>query len=200
MPRISTRFLALALVILSIMSAALTITVFRELGNTVTQTITVTEKTTITMKTTIQPTKAIAPSFTLRKIDSGGLTNNNFTFNPVSGKVTFIEFVFEWCPHCRNMAPIVEKLHERYGGKVEFITVAGGYRATPEKTAEFIKKYGISWTAVYDEQMEVFRLYRVTGTPTYFIISPDGAVFTWTAGEQTYEYLSLILDKALESG
>jgi peroxiredoxin len=78
--------------------------------------------------------------------------------------------------------------------------VAGGYRASPEKTAEFIKKYGISWTAVYDEQMEVFRLYRVTGTPTYFIISSDGAVFTWTAGEQTYEYLSLILDKALERG
>jgi len=185
------------LVILSIVSAALTITVFRELGNAGTQTMT--EKTTSMTQTTTQ-TKVMASSFILRKIDGSGLTNNSFTFNPVSGKVTFIEFVFEWCPHCRNMAPIVEKLHERYGGKVEFITVAGGYRTTPEKTAEFIKKYGISWTAVYDEQMEVFRLYRVTGTPTYFIISPDGAVFTWTAGEQTYEYLSLILDKALERG
>jgi thiol-disulfide isomerase/thioredoxin len=179
MPRTSTRFLALALVILSIVSAALTITVFRELGNAGTQTITVTEKTTSMTQTTIQPTKVIAPSFTLRKIDIGGLTNNNFTFNPVSGKVTFIEFVFEWCPHCRNMAPIVEKLHERYGGKVEFITVAGGYRATPEKTAEFIKKYGISWTVVYDQQMQVFKEYGVTGTPTYFVISPNGTVFTW---------------------
>jgi thiol-disulfide isomerase/thioredoxin len=200
MPRTSTRFLALALVILSIVSAALTITVFRELGNAGTQTITVTEKTTSMTQTTIQPTKVIAPSFTLRKIDSGGLTNNNFTFNPVSGKVTFIEFVFEWCPHCRNMAPIVEKLHERYGGKVEFITVAGGYRATPEKTAEFIKKYGISWTVVYDQQMQVFKEYGVTGTPTYFVISPDGTVFTWVVGEQTHEYLSLMLDKALERG
>jgi len=199
MPRSSTRFLVLALVILSIVSAALTITVFRELGNAGTQAITVTEKTSSMTETTIQ-TKVMVPSFILRKIDGSGLTSNSFTFNPVSGKVAFIEFVIEWCQHCRNMAPIVEKLHERYGGKVEFITVAGGYRATPEKTAEFIKKYGISWTAVYDEQMEVFRLYRVTGTPTYFIISPDGAVFTWTAGEQTYEYLSLMLDKALERG
>jgi thiol-disulfide isomerase/thioredoxin len=200
MPRTSTRFLALALVILSIVSAALTITVFREVGRTVTQTTTVTEKTTITMQTTMPPTKAIAPSFTLRKIGGDGLTNNTFIFNPVSGRVTFIEFIFEWCPHCRNMAPTVERLHERYGDKVEFITVAGGYRTTPEKTAEFIRKQSISWTAVYDEQMEVFRLYRVSGTPTYFIISPDGTVFTWAAGEQTYEYLSLILDKALERG
>jgi cytochrome c biogenesis protein CcmG/thiol:disulfide interchange protein DsbE len=198
MPRTSTQFLVLALVILSIVSAALTITVFREFGNAGTQAITATEKTTSMTQTTIQPTKVMAPSFILRKIDGSGLTNNSFTFNPVSGKVTFIEFVLEWCPHCRNMVPIVEKLHERYGDKVEFITVTGGYRTTPEKTAEFIRKYGISWTAVYDEQMEVFRLYRVTGTPTYFIISPDGAVFTWTAGEQTYEYLSVILDKALE--
>jgi thiol-disulfide isomerase/thioredoxin len=197
MPRTSTRFLALALVILSIVSAALAITVFRELGNAGTQTMT--EKTTSMTQTTTQ-TKVMASSFILRKIDGSGLTNNSFTYNPVSGKATFIEFVFEWCPHCRNMAPIVEKLHERYGGKVEFITVAGGYRATPEKTAEFIKKYGISWTVVYDQQMQVFKEYGVTGTPTYFVISPDGTIFTRAVGEQTYEYLSLILDKALERG
>jgi thiol-disulfide isomerase/thioredoxin len=113
MPRTSTQFLVLALVILSIVSAALTITVFREFGNAGTQAITATEKTTSMTQTTIQPTKVMAPSFILRKIDGSGLTNNSFTYNPVSGKATFIEFVFEWCPHCRNMAPIVEKLHER---------------------------------------------------------------------------------------
>jgi thiol-disulfide isomerase/thioredoxin len=193
------RYLALTLVILSVISTALTITVFREVGRPVpTQTMTVTERTTATIQATVPPTKAMAPSFTLRKIDGNGLTSSNFTFNPASGRVTFVEFVFEWCPHCRNMAPIVEKLHERYGSRIDFITVAGGYGTNPEKTAEFIRKYGISWTVVYDQQMQVFTEYRVTGTPTYFVISPDGTIFAWTAGEQTYEYLSHVLDKALE--
>jgi protein-disulfide isomerase len=48
--------------------------------------------------------------------------------------------------------------------------------------------------------MQVFKEYGVTGTPTYFVISPDGTIFTRAVGEQTYEYLSLILDKALERG
>jgi hypothetical protein len=58
----------------------------------------VTEKTTSMTQTTIQPTKVIAPSFTLRKIDSGGLTNNNFTFNPVSGKVTLYRIRLRMVP------------------------------------------------------------------------------------------------------
>jgi thiol-disulfide isomerase/thioredoxin len=193
------RYLAFTLVILSVISTALTITVFREVGRPVpTQTMTVTERTTATIQATVPPTKAMAPSFTLRKIDGNGLTSSNFTFNPASGRVTFVEFVFEWCSHCRNMAPIVEKLYGRYGSRIDFITVAGGYGTNPEKTSEFIRKYGISWTVVYDQQMQVFTEYRVTGTPTYFVISPDGTIFTWAVGEQTFEHLSLVLSKALE--
>jgi len=63
-----------------------------------------------------------APPFTLNKIDGNGLKNEKYEFNPVSGRVVFMDFIHEWCVHCRNMAPVIENLHRNYGEKVTFIT------------------------------------------------------------------------------
>jgi thiol-disulfide isomerase/thioredoxin len=139
-----------------------------------------------------------APPFTLNKIDGNGLKNEKYEFNPVSGRVVFMEFIFEWCPHCRNMAPVIEKLHRNYGEKVTFITVAGGYNTDPQKTAQFISRYGLSWTTLYDPQLEVFNKYGVRGTPTYFIIGPNGQVLAKIIAEQPYEVLAQELDQALK--
>jgi len=140
----------------------------------------------------------IAPSFTLNKIDGNGLRNEKYEFNPVSGQVVFLDFIHEWCVHCRNMAPVIEDLHRNYGGKVTFITVAGGYNTDPQKTAQFISRYGLSWTTLYDPQLEVFNRYGVRGTPTYFIVGPDGQVLAKFEGEQSYERLAQELDQALK--
>lgn len=140
----------------------------------------------------------IAPSFTLNKIDGNGLSNEKYEFNPLSGRVFFMDFIHEWCVHCRNMAPVIEKLHSNYGGRVEFITVAGGYNTDPQKTAQFINRYGISWTTLYDPQLEVFSKYGVRGTPTYFVVGPDGQILAKLEGEQPYERLAQTLEQAIK--
>lgn len=138
-----------------------------------------------------------APDFTLTVVDVNGLTNRTFTFSSLKGKPVFIDFVFEWCPHCNNMAPVVEKLYQAYGDRVVFITVAGGYRSSYEKTAEYVRKHNITWTVVYDGGMEVFDKYSVRGTPTYVAVSPSGAVVGRLEGEQMYTALEKLVTASL---
>ncbi|MEM4211418.1 MAG: TlpA disulfide reductase family protein [Candidatus Caldarchaeum sp.] len=138
-----------------------------------------------------------APDFTLTVVDVNGLTNKTFTFSSLKGKPVFIDFVFEWCPHCNNMAPIVERLYQTYGDRVVFITVAGGYRSTVEKTSEYVRKHNIAWTVVYDGGMEVFGRYSVRGTPTYVAVSPSGAIVGRLEGEQAYTAIEELVKAAL---
>lgn len=138
-----------------------------------------------------------APSFILKKIDQNGLTNEKFEFIPDGGKIIFIEFIHEWCPHCKRMAPIIENLYNKYSENITFITVAGGYNTNPEKTAEFIKNFNIKRVVVYDPNLEVFRKYGVSGTPTYFIINQTGYIIEKIEGEQSYDLLSRKIERLI---
>ncbi|MEM4353395.1 MAG: TlpA disulfide reductase family protein, partial [Candidatus Caldarchaeum sp.] len=72
-----------------------------------------------------------------------------------------------------------------------------GQNTDAQKTANYIRKHRVSWTAVVDPQLEVFRKYGVRGTPTYFIIDPNGLILVKLEGEQTYGTLAQELDKYL---
>ncbi|MEM3021848.1 MAG: hypothetical protein QXH52_06350, partial [Candidatus Caldarchaeum sp.] len=64
-----------------------------------------------------------------------------------------------------------------------------------QKTSNYLRQFGVSWTTVFDQQLSVFNKYGVRGTPTYFIISPGGSIIAKFEGEQAYETLSRELDK-----
>jgi len=157
--------------------------------------VTVMQKTTNTVKL---ETGQDAPDFTLEIIDENGLTGETFSFKSLVGKPIFMDFAFEWCPHCNNMAPTIKKLYENYHSKgIEFVTVLGGSGTDTAKTADFIKRHEIIWTAVFDADMKVFTLYGVRGTPTYFIIDDQGKVVKKLIGEQPYDRLAALLDAVL---
>jgi peroxiredoxin len=147
-----------------------------------------------------QPTTyQAAPDFTLRVITRDGLTGEKFTLSSTRGKVVFMEFIMSWCSVCDRMGPTVKQLHDQYSARgVVFVTVAGrDSHATEEDTARFISEHDVTWTAVYDESMEAFRLYSVHATPTFVIIGRDGKIREVIIGARTYDVLASALDRAL---
>jgi len=47
----------------------------------------------------------MSPDFTLPIINDRGLTGENLTLSNLRGRPVFLDFVFEWCPHCNRMTP-----------------------------------------------------------------------------------------------
>ena len=140
-----------------------------------------------------------APDFTLPIVGSSGLTGNTLTLSSFRGKVVLIEFMEPWCPHCQQMAPVLDGLYSQYGsGNVVFISVAGPWNgATADDAANFIRNYGTSWVYLYDSSGTVFSEYGVQSTPTFFIIGKDGAVSSTFTGEQTSDSFSGAIPAAI---
>jgi len=172
----------------------LTVTVTQPVTITTTREWTTTQVRLITT-TTSQSEVIVAPDFTLPTITAEGLTNISFTLSGLRGKPVFLDFIFEWCQHCSDMAPTVKRLYREYGDRVAFVTVMGSYNTTPVKSARFLIWHDIRWTTVYDVNMKVFNEYAVRGTPTYFIIASDGSILMRLVGETSYDILRQALEK-----
>jgi cytochrome c-type biogenesis protein len=119
-----------------------------------------------------------APDFTLPVVDRSGLTGQMITLSSFRGKVVLLEFMEPWCPHCQNMAPVVETLYRQYGSQnVIFLSIAGPWNgATANDAAQFIRIYQCTWTYVYEASNSIFTTYGVTGTPTFVLIAKNGQI------------------------
>jgi|TARA_B100001996_G_scaffold68475_1_gene49961 hypothetical protein len=130
-------------------------------------------------------------------------------------KWIMIEFVSTDCGHCWNAADDMSELHENYSENLAFLTFAvnfssnNRFNASQEEIAAFqdiTSHEGCyqesqncdqrpgephNWTYVDDRDQTWMYELSVTGTPSFFIISPDGEVF-WNqkeSSESLYEVL-----------
>jgi len=143
--------------------------------------------------------QGVAPDFTLPVVNSNGFSGRTITLSSFRGMVVLLEFMEPWCPHCKNMAPILEELYHQYAPQgVVFLTVVGPWRnATANDAASFIHNYGSSWAYAYDSSDAVFMEYGVKGTPTFVIVGTDGSTIIRFEGEQTKPTLENAIIRAL---
>lgn len=140
---------------------------------------------------------ASAGDFTLPVVGPHGLTGEKITLSQFRGKVVLLEMMEPWCPHCQNMAPVLESLYQHYSSQnVVFIAVSGPWQGTTaDDTAGFILDYSSSYTYVYDSSGNVFNTFGVTGTPTFFIVAKNGSIVSTYSGEVTYQTLAADLTR-----
>jgi len=104
------------------------------------------------------------------------LSNGNGKFEPIKefepGKVYVLEFWATWCGPCIRGIPHINKLAEKYKGKVVFLGVChpkGG-----SKMKALAKKKGIKYPIALDHTGKTIDAYKVGGYPDYYIIGKDG--------------------------
>lgn len=115
------------------------------------------------------------------------------------GQATMLVFFATWCPHCQNEAPTIAEFSREYEDlRVMMISVADESwpeTDTPQEVRRFVEEYGIQGPAIYDPALG--RTYKVTGTPTVYVIDRSGEIVGAHSGEAPREVYEGWIQEAL---
>lgn len=117
------------------------------------------------------------------------------------GRVVLVEFWTYGCYNCRNTLPTVKNLDARY--RERGLTVVGVH--TPETGGEKnlenvrnqVRKLGITYAVVTDNNGDTWRAYGVEAWPTIIVLDKQGRI-RWThIGEGMYDETEGVIKKLL---
>jgi thiol-disulfide isomerase/thioredoxin len=116
---------------------------------------------------------------------AGWINGDAPSASELRGKVLVIDLWADWCPVCREAAPMVVRVQERFEPRgVEFISLTLSERLAAETSVE---KFGIAWRFGYEAAATISSLVRGLAAPTLFVIGADGTV-VWNDGQARYRH------------
>jgi peroxiredoxin len=121
----------------------------------------------------------LAPNFSLKSLDG-----KDFSLSAAlqSGPV-LLAFFKIGCPVCQFTFPFLERLYQR--NKSSNATIVGIGQNGPEKTAAFVKEYGVTFPVLLDPEEKgyiVSNAYGLTMVPTLILVDTDGSVLVSSMG------------------
>jgi len=126
-----------------------------------------------------------APPFSLPDLDGRSRSLTEF----LGKKPVLLEFMDLDCPHCLAMAPILTRLHDAYGTRVQFLTVAFDSRRNTRRVRAFAEHHRHGWPYLLGSQ-DVVRVYGLEGVPSFFLVTGDGRIAGLLVGSTSYEAMS----------
>lgn len=113
-----------------------------------------------------------APDFSLPDLKGKKVKLSDFR-----GKVVILDFFATWCPPCRAEIPHFVALYKQHKDRgLVIIGVSldqGGVRVVES----FVKKYGINYTILMEDQKVVKNYGGIRGIPTTFVIDKQGGIY-----------------------
>jgi cytochrome c biogenesis protein CcmG/thiol:disulfide interchange protein DsbE len=99
-----------------------------------------------------------------------------------AGKPVVIRFWADWCKYCEGEMKDIETVYQRLKPRgLEVIAVNAGQ---DQKTiVEFMRKLGVSYPALLDEDSTIAKRYGVVGLPTTYFVDGKGVVRGKLIGE-----------------
>jgi cytochrome c biogenesis protein CcmG/thiol:disulfide interchange protein DsbE len=112
-----------------------------------------------------------APAFTLERLDGTG----RVALSELTGKVVVVNFFASWCAPCLQENPSLVRVYERYRGS-DVVLVGINLQESRENSLAYVRRLGISWTTLSDDDGRVALSYGVFGPPETFFIGSDGVI------------------------
>ncbi|MFN8221831.1 MAG: redoxin domain-containing protein [Gaiellales bacterium] len=110
-----------------------------------------------------------APEFTLDRLDQAG----QLSFSELRGKPVIVNFWASWCVPCKDEAPFLQRVYERYRNKG--LVVLGVDAQDFRKDARgFMGRFGLTYPVVYDGKGSTLGRWGVTGFPETYFVGRDG--------------------------
>ena len=106
-----------------------------------------------------------------------------------AGKPLVIRFWADWCKYCEGEMKAIEIVYQRHRDQGLQVLAVNAGQDQPT-VAAFMKKIGVSYPALLDEQSKIARSYGVVGLPTTYFVDARGIVrgkIVGEADEATFE-------------
>jgi cytochrome c biogenesis protein CcmG/thiol:disulfide interchange protein DsbE len=112
-----------------------------------------------------------APSFTLQRLDEGGLVS----LDDLHGKVVYVNLWATWCAPCREEAPALERLYDSLRGEgFEVVAPTIDSAADREKVRAFRDELKLRFPILLDADRQVYQRYGATGVPETYLVDAEG--------------------------
>jgi len=135
-----------------------------------------------------------APQFTMTLFDG-----DQFSLGQERGKIVVVNFWASWCVPCRDEAPGLEDVWQRYKDR-GVVLVGVDIKDTPEDARSFLQRYVATYPSGFDAKKDIYIDYGVYGLPETFVIDPQGMVVRHVIGpvgeSQLYGWLDPMVASA----
>jgi peroxiredoxin len=115
------------------------------------------------------PTNQLAPNFT-----GQDLQGNRVQLSDYRGRPVMVTFWSPDCFACRDELPALQAIAQNPDSNIVLLTVVT--HPTAAEVKDFVKKQGLTFPVLMDEQSTITTQYKVHGEPFTYFISPDGRV------------------------
>jgi len=119
----------------------------------------------------------------------------------------FLEIFATWCPHCQRETVVLNRLYERYKGRVAFVAVTGSPyahdRQSPESMGDvlgFVQYFKVRYPVAFDGSLTIANKYLQGGYPTLAIIGAGKRIASIGSGEIAQAALDSSIRHVLQRG
>lgn len=137
-----------------------------------------------------------APQFELPAMDGSRFSLQD----ALSRGPVLVVFFKDSCPVCQYALPYFERVYKAYGkGKFSIVGVSQNDK---KDTAQFMKKYGITFPVLLDDTKTypASNAYQLTNVPSFFWISEDGNIDISSVGWSRRDFEEMIHKAASANG
>jgi peroxiredoxin len=138
----------------------------------------------------------LAPAFTYPDLEGRPVSLKDYR-----GKVVFLNVWATWCPPCLWEMPSMEALHRKYRDRDLVVLAVSIDALGKEAVLPYMKKLGLTFSALLDPKGTVKRLYQTTGVPETFLIGRQGRLIRKIIGPRdwTSRKMTELIEIALRS-
>jgi thiol-disulfide isomerase/thioredoxin len=138
-------------------------------------------------------------NFYIEKLQAKEMNANTIITLFPDDKPLFLDFWGTWCGPCIELSPSIKKLHEKYNGQMQFISIAADNDSS--KVLNYIKKNKMDWIQIYQSQFgmpderQVLDRFQISAYPTFIIIDKSGKVVFRDIGTKGFQLLENFMKK-----
>ena len=116
--------------------------------------------------------------------------------------MTFVEFWGTWCAPCKELTPKVVNMHNKFGDKVRFISVADDKDINDVKA--YVKEYKLNWEQSFVDMSNlkntIVDAWKIIAYPTFILIDEAHNLYYVGGGNETLDYIDKVLTDKFTKG